>query len=310
MDVIVTLAEGQHFLGVGALLNSAVKWGFKGKFIAGYRNKSRLPKHVIQAMESGALENHGIEVVLKELHTKLHFANYKPSLMKQCFDEWPEVERMAYFDPDIVMACPWSFLATWMDLGVALCADVNWHMPWDHPIRRQWTDVLKKDGLAARNESQYYFNSGYLGVTRERRVVLDLWERYLHYCGTSSTPLDGKGDIGTWRTSKRWDPFMTPDQDSLNIAVIASEHPVASLGPDAMGFVYGDLCLPHAIGRRKPWERKYLTRALNGFGPRNVDRIFWNLVAEPIQVFMPWEIKQKRIHIKIAGAINRFYNRK
>jgi len=139
-----------------------------------------------------------------------------------------------------------------------------------------------------------------------RSALLQLWQDLIEHWGGSDNPLDGRGDIGQWRQGGRWLPFMTPDQDTLNITVMVWPGSITTLGPDVMGFAsLGEI--PHAIGTNKPWRRNYISKALRAKPPRYADNVFWSYADKPAEAFARQHITAKRLRLRIASMINRVY---
>lgn len=62
-----------------------------------------------------------------------------------------------------------------------------------------------------------------------------------------------------------------PDQDALNLAVMAYAEQVSLMGPQAMALGPGRSVMSHAIGGPKPWRKRFLLSALGGNPPRLAD---------------------------------------
>ena len=72
------------------------------------------------------------------------------------------------------------------------------------------------------------------------------------------------------------------------------EKSIVTLGPDAMGFVEGGVRLiPHAIGKNKPWRRRYILDAIKGKPVRLVDIIFWKYSCYPCPVYKKYTTNLK-----------------
>ena len=68
-----------------------------------------------------------------------------------------------------------------------------------------------------------------MSLRREDMGYLELWNKLINQYGSTNNPIDGKGDIGNWRKGGRWLPFMSTDQDTLNIALMAWEGSITAL---------------------------------------------------------------------------------
>jgi hypothetical protein len=301
MHIVVTLVEGDFLKGACALFNSLVSNGFSGKFVIGFRDHAGMPKDVIDAISKSA----SARIDWMRVETPMHFGNFKPWFMQDVFERFPEARKVTYMDPDIVCLCPFDWIDSWSDGGPTACADVNWMMPPNHPTRHEW---LRLSGLTAQRELELYFNSGFLSVRREDAGFLELWADLIKGIGSRDNPLDGEGDIAQWRKGGRWLPFFSPNQDTLNLALMAWPENVTTLGPDVMGFSATGV-LPHALGANKPWRKAYLSQALCGTGPSQADKMFWEYADSPVQVFPWWKVAAKRVAVAAAAALARFYRR-
>jgi hypothetical protein len=301
MHFVVTLAERDFLKGAAVLYNSLVRNSFDGVYVIGFRDRP-----LVSRSSFDSLANVGNQVRLIELETPLHFTNFKPHFMRQVLESYPECTTITYLDPDIVLNCPFQWIGSWAEGGPAVCGDVNWWMPSNHPTRRQW---ILRTGCKVHHKLELYFNGGFLSVKREDLAFLDLWKELIDHWGNSDNPLDGKGEISAWRKGGRWLPFMTPDQDALNIAVMCWQDSITTLGPEVMGFAgFGEL--PHAVGSKKPWQRNYLLEALRGTPPRYVDKVFWTYADGPLMPFSRLTLAITKMMLNITTAISRFYRRR
>lgn len=301
MHIVATLVERDFLYGACTLFNSLTENGFAGKFVIGYRDREGMPAKVL-AVLSKRLNS---KVDWMQLDTPIHFGNYKPWFMQSVFDRYPEAGKVTYMDPDIVCLSPFDWIDSWSDRGPAVCADVNWMMPADHPTRRAWVDI---SGCSPRRKLNQYFNSGFLSVRRQNAGFLQLWADLIQRVGEHDNPLKGKGDIADWRKGGRWMPFFSPNQDTLNLALMVWEGEVTTLGPDVMGFTAIGV-LPHALGSDKPWRKKYLAKALAGMPPTQADKAFWNCAKTPVPVFPGSTVAFKKLAMLAASFIGRFYRR-
>jgi hypothetical protein len=301
MHCVVTLVERDYLYGACVLYNSLIRNGFEGLYVIGYRNRDSLPARPLQA-----LEQQSSKVQFIELNTPLHFTNFKPAFIRQVLDSQPECMAITYIDPDIVVDAPANWILSWCEGGPAACADVNWWMPAQHPTRRQW---LARTGLKASHQLELYFNGGFLSLLREDRGFLDLWKQLIEQNEDKAIPLNVQGEIGDWRRGGRWLPFFTPDQDALNIALMAWKGPITALGPDVMGFS-GAAFMPHALGTPKPWQKHYISDTLKGKPPRQVDKLFWAYAGYPLEPFSNLFVALKVLCIQLASLLGRFYQRR
>ena len=301
MHCVVTLAERNYFYGACVLYNSLIRNGFSGQFVIGYRDRHLLPQQPLAAMQRESGKIH-----LVELSTTTHFTNYKPAFMRQVLASYPELTAITYIDPDVVVDAPCSWILSWCEGGPAVCADVNWWMPRQHPTRRQW---LETTGLKMSHSLDFYFNGGFLSILRSDCGFLDLWQKLIQENEDSNCPLDVQGEIGTWRKDGRSNPFMAIDQDALNIALMHWQGSITALGPDAMGFD-GIPILAHALGDGKPWARSYMRGSFLGIPPRMVDKLYWKYADHPLQSHSNRAIHIKSLSLKLASLVGRFYRRR
>lgn len=299
MNIVVTLAERDYLFGASALYNSLVVNGFDGIFVIGYRGLESLPYLPLQS-----LIEHPDKVKLIELNTPIHFTNYKPAFMSIVLRDNPDCDSITYVDPDILINGPIDWILSWCTGGPAVCADVNWWMPPSHPTRRQW---VYSTGIDVVHDLHLYFNGGFLSILNSDRSFLDLWQQFIDN-PDCELPLDVKGEIHQWRREGRASPFMTPDQDALNIALMAWPGSITTLGPDAMGFAGGSL-IPHAVGTPKPWQKHFLSHALQGKPPREVDKLYWKYANIVVQSHSSLLIFLKGFSLKCASILGRIYRK-
>ena len=307
MHAIITLVERDFLYGAAVLYNSLVANGFDGVFIIGHRGEKDLPQELLGRMRS--LPDSVPPIQWVKLDTPWHFTNYKAKFISETFERNPDLESVTYFDPDIVVTCPWVWIHSWSAHGPAVCGDVNWMMPADHPTRHEWTHLLREIDRTVAHQLDVYFNGGLLGLTRRDAGFADLWHRLIETFGQRDNTLDGKGDIANLGRGGRWKSIQTPDQDTLNMAAMAWPGEITTLGPDAMGFAGGWQLMPHALGSGKPWRRSFFREALQANFPRVVDKVFWDQAEYPIEVFGLAKQKSRQRSIRWASLIGRFYRR-
>jgi hypothetical protein len=312
-SAICTLFEGHYHYGVAALTNSLYKHGFRGAIYAGY--KGELPFWAISAVENPALAWSGsrtLEVVeglqlhFLPLDTDYHLTNYKPRFMLRLWrGPANQVDALAYFDPDIVIKCRWSFFERWMGHGVALVHEIiSNDMPNTHPIRRDWEQLLTGMGLITHRRLNAYINGGFCGVSQKHQAFLHTWDEII-----STAIQDYKPDPTKFMTFDRTYPFFSIDQDALNVTAMGSTAPISEIGPEGMDFVQAGWTMSHAVGSPKPWKKKFIFLALKGSPPSLAERAFWVNVIGPITCYSKNEIRIKHISILIAAFIGRLYRR-
>jgi hypothetical protein len=310
--IVCTLFEGDYHLGLAALLNSLVQNGFQGCIAAGYRGS--LPPWIGQlkplngtatsAAPGGSYEiAPGVRIDFIYLDTPVHFANYKPQFMKQVIGEGRGARYIWYFDPDIVIRCAWSFYMDWTRHGVALCEDVNFAMPANHPIRFRWMELASSLGLKNPLPLSRYYNSGFVGLPTAHSGFLDRWQ-------ATSRLAESQGfDTRAFPTGDRTKAFFMVDQDALNIAAMYTEYPLTTLGAEGMGFVPGGGAMFHAVGAPKPWRKKMVLSALGGVPPSEADKGFLASLNHPIRPYSDWRMAERRLGCRVGALIGRFYRR-
>ncbi len=294
---VVTIGEGAWGAGLGALVNSLVAAGFTGRIWAGWRGPRpgwaagvRLPRDV-------SLEWVGVD-------PDRHLTNAKAPLLLDLLGRG--VEAAAYFDTDVTVTHPWRDFPPWIADGIAVCADVNPWFPATHPVRRAWRRVADELGdPVGPAPVDLYVNAGFVGVSAERAPFLERWERYTVAFAERGPGLrhgPGGPEPGyAGRTS----PFMTPDQDALNLAVMAHHDEVAMMGPQAMGLATGWPLMSHAIGAPKPWAHSFAVSALRGRAPTRADAHFLRFAREPVAVLGPRAAAVRRADLALARIVAR-----
>jgi len=302
---VCTLADGDYLIGAGALANSLFASGFRGVLWIGYR---------------GALPGWAEAATMREAYSELSVADgfivrfvpvadrdtlaiAKPDFALRVLDELaPESSGVMFFDADIVVLGGWSFFIDWLEEGVGLCTENQPFKHANHPHRRYWRGMIEAVGRTSR-DLDFYFNSGFLSVPRRHRDILVAWSQLLgEYRGRVGQAIPGI------RHGDRMGPLWATDQEMLNAAAMATDLPLSILGPEGMNFVPLALYMSHAIGD-KPWRAAYLRNAILGNRPGPADRHFWAFIDAPIAVLQPSTVWRRRLFLKIASAVSRFYRR-
>ncbi len=319
--VICTLFEGNYHVGVAALVNSLYRNGFRGEVFAGYRGN--LPAWAVAA-KTGTIGNwqncttveaaDGLTLHFIPLTTDYHLTNYKPDFMLQLLDgPAKDAEGIYYFDPDIVVVAPWSFLERWVQCGVALCEDINSPLTENHPTRVTWREYFGKLNINLSFKSIIYVNGGFTGVHVKNRAFLTLWQKIQEGMApaigglnksafTTGTPMpeEAQGPFA---------PFGRTDQDALNATVEAWEGKTSIITQEGMAFRPGLPVMPHALGSMKPWKWRPLKQIIAGRAPRLVDKEYWKYSTGPLVAHSSKVLKSRKILIPLAVFISRFYKR-
>lgn len=306
-STVCTLFEGHYHLGAAGLINSLWSSGFRGRILCGFRGA--LPPWAQPGRSEGSYTvrdlGEGLEVWFIPVETKIHFTNYKPTFLQATWDgPAGSPDKYFYFDPDIVVKCPWSLVETWSHGGIALCEDVNFYLPARHPQRLNWIDWLKKASLPEpAREMDRYYSAGFIGVPRAAREILESWENVIRAIGATT------GDLSSLKAGKATSLFHTPDQDAMNIALMSSRVPINGAGWEAMDFAPGGHMLSHAIGGRKPWRGGFIRQALQGYPPSTAHKAFFDFIDRPIPVFTSGQRSRLKLALGLGAFIGRFYHR-
>ena len=304
---LCTLFEGDYHFGAAALANSLHASGYRGTLWAGIRGP--LPPWASAATHEKPGTHRlavtpDFAIVFVQLETTIHFAYYKSELLERVLTEFsPEAEAAIYLDPDIVVKCPWEIFPRWVDDGVALVEDINPTLPSRHPLRIAWLQVLAKKGITSRRSLERYFNSGFVGLPRGHLAFLTEWKR------TMAMIREILGAHHHIKFGRATDVFHSTDQDALNLALMLTDVPLNTAGPEAMDFAVGGHYLSHAVGTPKPWQGGFIRRALQGFPPSTAAKEFYNYTNHPISVFSKSGQKSQARLLKVAAFIGRFYRR-
>ena len=306
MHVFCTLYEGDYHYGVAALLNSLVQSGFTGKFVIGHRGPQPPWMKQLKTDAAGRSYLGEIEVVCEAINTPWLLAHVKPRFMLDIFDRLvPAAMTVTYADPDIVLHAPWSFFESWMSHGVILCEDCCFPtIAHNHYLRKCWTEFIE-NSLTEKTQTPVgrYYNSGFVGATREQHGFVELWRRALEALPSAGVPLE------TFKPGTRFDPFFGTDQDALNMAVMIQPDAISTLGTEGMGFTAGMAVMWHAVDSPKPWRCHYLRQLLiTGKRVSTSHREFWRHAAGPVKAWTPWRLRGKRLTLFVTIVLSRFYH--
>ena len=296
-DTVCTLFEGHYHLGVGALINSLHASGFTGKVVCGYRGAEPAWADAARELECG------IEVIFVPITTGVHFTNYKPEFLRDCWNtHGADADRLYYFDPDIVVKAPWGVLARWASDGVALCEDVNAYLPARHPYRLAWIDFLQANALPPSHPVERYYNAGFIGLPLAYQGLLDTWIQIVGLAAKQT----GSNRL---KNHQPHTLFHSADQDALNMALMVQNIPVNATGPEGMDFASGGHLLSHAIGGRKPWRGGFFRDALRGRPPGSAQKSFFRFAESPLRLFPSAQLARLRLSLRSGALLGRIYRR-
>ena len=308
MKVATSLAEKGYFYGISALVNSMIKNGtYFDKLIIGYRGilPSWLPSLSPTKNGKSFKLTGGFEIELVEVMGDLHMVHEKPKWFHYLVNTLePAASEYCFFDSDITILNRMSFFGEWINEGVAMCEDINAHMPENHPVRLKWQGIAEQNGLECINKTSRYYNSGFLGWKKSDSQFIDDWLKCFNLLAVYS------GDMKAFRVFDRTAIVLTANQDSLNVAYMTTNCKLSTLGPEAMGFIYGLELMAHPIGI-KPWEQNYLFAFLKGKTPRAADLHFWrNVNSSELKPFSNIVVTYKLFICNLFRGLARIYSSK
>lgn len=305
---LCTLFEGNYHFGVAALTNSLASAGFPGTLWVGYRGA--LPGWIVDSPEfdaqTGRLQvTPTFQLQMLAIETPLHFTYYKPMLLREMLQKHtPTADMVGYLDPDIVVKCNWSSFEGWFSQdGISLVEDINALFPARHPKRLLWTKFFARHDVKTRRSLERYYNAGFIAVSRQHLDFLELWGRLcelvVDYNQGAKELKVGGGDA----------LFHSTDQDAMNFALMVTDAPLNTTGPDGMDFTPGGTYLSHAIGKTKPWHGGHIQRALGGIPPSMACKAYFQYADGPIQAHSSRDLAWQRICVRFAAAFGRVYRR-
>ncbi len=305
-SIIISLFEGDYVLGVGALVNSLYRHGFRGRVYCGHKgpllfwSKDAAPEGPFRVLRPAE----GLELRFFPIDHPWHLTNLKPHMMLKVWEEWePDAEAVFYFDPDITVKCRWSFFEEWVGYGVALCEEIVMaNMPEDHPLRCAWVRWAAGLGWQKVRDMRGVLNGGFVGVTAQQRDFLELWRHGMDCLGTAM-PLD------RFTPGDRTQPFNMTDQDMLNVMLSVYSGSLSRMGPEGMDFRSGGAVMSHAAGGAKPWRKRYLRSALVGVPPTQADKNWLNNTHRPVPVLAGNQRFLLQSQVRVASALGRLIRR-
>lgn len=307
-ETICTLYDGDYHYGLGALVNSLTKGGYRGTVWAGHRGPlpfwtSQLPK--LEGPGNEFLAGKNIRIVFLQVDTKIHLSLFKPQYMKRLLEnEASDATYLWFFDSDMYLRGGWGFFEQWQKRGVAVVQDINYRtLPALDPLRHQWMEIAAEMGFGKPRPLEIYFNGGLTGVAKEHISFLDMWASLIAKAGELGM------DLTKISSQTRDLPFHIPDQDALNVSVMYTPHPISPTGPEVMGFLPGRTHLYHNVGS-KPWRGSILMRALKGTPPGRPSKYYFNHLETPIRLYKPLDLKRRKMELALASFIGRFYSRR
>jgi hypothetical protein len=298
-EIVVCLFDGDYDLGFAALANSLVRSGFAGLIYAGYRGKMPVWTTQLELIEESLfLLSKDVVIKFELVDTPMHLGYFKPYFIKKAFELFEQTDKVYFFDVDIVVKAPWKLFSNWLNKGVCLCLDSNFHFIHStHPWRKQWKALCAPTITFSNND--YYFNSGFLGIERSS---IDLLERWIFF---TEKYMEIGGDI--YRFDKDNFNALKGDQDLLNAALtISPDIELSIIGKEGMGFTYPATLMLHAIGDVKPWRNFFIkTLIRSGNKPCMADKAFFINCQYPIRLFSASAYRLKKFDLFMASFFGR-----
>lgn len=302
--VICTVAEGSHFEGLPALLNSLHRSGARGDVVVGYRgalpNWTHDQTPCASPFSDIALDVGGLRVSFLQMEGEgLPLPMLKPKLMLHCLVETcNDVHGVLFLDSDVVCHAPWSFFEDWLSTGLMLVSDYSHPIvPIGHPWRKAWADLITASGYEYVDRHEYCL-SGCVGVPLREKSLLDVWLRL------SEELLERSPDLVKFKSGDRiLNPFFGTDQDLLNSALMVYEGEVSPVDCGFLGFRGSIQFLVHPVGE-KPWKKNIWTDWLiRGRVPNLYDISYFGSLSNPIR-----HSQSKRlVSARLVRALGRFY---
>ncbi len=302
---ICTVFEGHYHKGVAGLTNSLVANGYEGIIWAGYKGSLPTWAKIEATAHANGVERMIVSKTLTICFVRLPadtFLPYcKPDFMLDILDnKMPQLERLFFFDCDIIVKCRFSYFEEWADFGVALCEDVNSPMPATHPLRGQWRKYFDKYGITITSKDSHYVNGGFVGVRRAAKSFLQTWQK------VQNLMMAEIKIVTNVNFKDRTNPFNCTDQDALNIAKDLTEETLSIADANAMDLKNYGYIMSHAVGQQKPWTKNWLSFVIkHGQRPTMTDKLFMTHTETPLSIFTKNERRIKLWNLKLASALGR-----
>lgn len=301
-SLCLTLYEGDHVWGVGALANSLYRCGFRGTLVVGWRGA--LPPWLpAEGRELGRWQPaEGLVLQFLKLPETPGAHQLKPWAMLQVLDRIaPEADRVFLFDADALALARWPYFEALVEEGAAVVLDMGFpRIAMTHPWRRAWAELCREAGYSVRRTEDAYM-SAFCGISRRHRPLIEAWWHLTEVLHGRRPEIVGKFKDG----DRMIDPFHGTDQDLLDAAVMATEVPLCTLGPESFGFTGSPHTMLHPIGP-KPWRGSALARLLRrGRAPDLYSRHFHLYLDAPIEVMSRHRRRRHAFDISMAGALGR-----
>jgi hypothetical protein len=308
---VCTVFEKDYHYGVGDLVNSLYRQGYRGVVWAAY--KGDLPFWATPLQPRSGYQEfqvaEGCVIRFVKIESYKFLNNYKPDFMLSILNDLqPEIEAVFYFDPDIVNKCSWETYERWVKCGIALCEDVFPYLPVDHPDRHIWQEFSEQLGYTVERSTDRTYNAGFIGIKQEEKQFLVLWQEYLEKLQER-----GHADLRNFLFPRQY-PYLTDDQCVLNAIVTLTSLPLSTMDQLAMdlGGSATRNIMSHAAGGNitKPWRKDFIAKVLlKGEIPSLTDKAYWRHTQFPIQLYSSLYYRWKRLDLLFAAALARLIRR-
>lgn len=172
----------------------------------------------------------------------------------------------------------------------------------NHPWRRAWADLCRSRGYRVRAVEDTY-GSAFVGLRKEHRELADVWWDLTLQLHRHRPDIATRFKPGTRMT----DWFHHTDQDLLAAAVMATDLPLCTLGPEALGFFGSPHTMLHPTGG-KPWRGSALAHLpRSGRRPDLYGRYWVRYLDHPIEAVPRLRRWVSRLDSDLAAALSRVY---
>ncbi len=291
-QAVCTLFDGHDHPGVGALVNSLHASGFSGRVICGHRGREPFWAEAARGLTGG------IDVRFVPITTLAPLGRHQPVFMQECWAAHSaDAQHLYYFDPGIVLKTPWAVLARSAAGGVALCERDRADTSPRHPSFPACEDFLRDAGLPPARALERRFHSGFIGLPRNHRHLLEIWAQII---------ARAEHRIGALSRIKFKQPpafLPSPERDALDLALMVLDVPIVHIGAAAVPL------LSHVGGPRQPWRGGFLRDALRGQPPESAQKLFFRFAESPLRLFPAAELARLRLSLRSGALLGRLYRR-
>jgi hypothetical protein len=318
-DHVVVLADRNTQPGLLVLLNSLARNRFDGTAWIGQRATEPLEL----PLDSLAALPFSVEILT--IASDRPFTYLKADAVARVWaTAGAAANSVSYMDCDLILDREWAFVRAWISNSVAVVEDQPGRRVGAlHPVRTAWAEFISACGEEVLRIPDVYYNAGFVGVSNSEHRFIGTWQHIslmLERTSVREGPelpfVRGYRDTGpapelsdTARTLLG--QVFLEDQDGLNMAIMATDVTLSSMGPDAMGFTAARTpVLAHAVGPDKPWTAPYVRRLVTrGVRVSVSDDMWWKYASAPIPVASGSGWRRRRVEWLVAKAAGRLVGR-